>query len=577
MPAINTQQRLREIITIVRQYKLITNFYHQTNPQDVRTALEKLGPTFIKAGQLLSTRPDLVSPAYIKELQKLQDDVPPEDFASVKQSVQTALGQKIEEAFATFDQQPFASASIGQTYHAQLHDGTRVVVKVQHRNVPEIVRTDLSLFDKAIRLINVMPTGKSAINIGRAYQELRASLLNEIDTTIEIKNGLEFYRLNNDDGTIRVPKVYQQYSGPGVLVNQAMPGKSIKHLVSQPLSKDEAIRHQQQEDRHYVAQELVRNFIKQVFDDHYFHADPHPGNLLFYRLPANQRPTLEVDHQWSKQVLGSSLSAQTAKELPPFRVVYLDFGMMGRLTPNLADGIAQIVLALNSKDDQAIGTAILAVCNRVGPVDEPRFFRELGAFIRPYFNEGLGEIDFADLLFHIIHLCETNNLQVKSEVTLLVKAFGMLENTVAKLDPQISMMEVARPFAKKYFLKNFDLRNLIDEQLLTLIRGVKTTGQLPMKLSHLMQTISDGQVQVNFKYQNERKVLKYLEKIIDRLMVVIILASVILGSSILVKGSDDHSSINHIGMIGYLVSILVIIILLINSLVERWRHRKHQK
>lgn len=236
MTATSSQQRLREIISIIRQYKLITNFYHQTNPAAVREALEKLGPTFIKAGQLLSTRPDLVSPAYIKELQKLQDDIPPEDFAPVKKSIETALGCPMKEVFASFDDQPFASASIGQTYHARLHNGDQVVVKVQHQNVQEVVRTDLSLFDRAIHFLNVMSTGKSAINIAHSYQELRASLLNEIDTEIEIKNGTEFYRLNDNDGIIQVPKVYREYSAQGLLVNQAMPGTSIKNYLKQPVA-----------------------------------------------------------------------------------------------------------------------------------------------------------------------------------------------------------------------------------------------------------------------------------------------------------------------------------------------------
>ncbi len=353
-----------------------------------------------------------------------------------------------------------------------------------------------------------------------------------------------------------------------------MPGTSIKHYLKQPLASDKATRQQQLAERHYLAQELVRNFIKQVFTDHYFHADPHPGNLLFYRLPSEEAPAEQVTHQWSKQVLGTQVNASTTKELPPYRLVYLDFGMMGRLTPNLADGIARIVLALNTKDEQSIGSAILAVCNRVGPVDEPQFYRQLGSFIAPYFNEGLGEIDFATLLFQIIGLCENNNLQVKSEVTLLVKAFGMLENTVAKLDPQLSMMEVARPFAKKYFLEKLDLHNVIDEQLLTILNGLKTTSKLPMQVDHLLDAITKGQVQVNLRYQHERKVLKYLEKIVNRLLIVIILAAVILGSSILVEGSGPHSFANHIGMSGYLIALLVIFLLIISSIVEYWRHRR---
>lgn len=568
--------RLNEIIKIVRKHKMISNFYHQTHPLDFRHGLEELGPTFIKAGQMMSTRPDLVSPAFIKELQRLQDHVPADSFPVIKKSIENSLGCPITKAFKSFDQKPFASASIGQTYHAQLLDGTAVVVKVQHPHVQDLVKTDLALFDQALKILNVVPFGKMVIDPQRVYQELSTSLLNEIDTTREIKNGIEFYRLNNNDDIIKVPRVYEKQSAQGLLVNQAMAGTSIKHLIKQPLSKEAAVKKKQIQERHYIARALIRNFIKQVFVDHYFHADPHPGNLLFYRLqpddPEYQRQS--SDHQWSGHVKNVHLSASQMHQLPPYRLVYLDFGMMGRLTPNLADGIADIVLALNSKDSHFIGESILAVCNQTGEVDRNQFYNDLDSFIRPYFSAGLGEIDFSTFTFQIIHLCEKNHLQMKSEVTLLINAFGLLESTVAELDPSLSMMDVARPFARQLIRHRFNWRNTIDEELITLFRGIKASSNLPIKINELIDSISTGQARIKFQYQHESRVLRALERIVNRLMIVIILAAIILGSSILVEGSANHPNINRLGVVGYSFAIIVIIILVINELINRWRHRR---
>ncbi|WP_283583731.1 ABC1 kinase family protein [Limosilactobacillus difficilis] len=574
--SIDRSKRLKEIIRIVRRYQLVSNFYHQTNPQAVRQALEELGPTFIKAGQMLSTRPDLVSPAYIKELQNLQDHVQIDDFQTVQQSVQDALHKPLKDVFQSFASQPFASASIGQTHHAILYDGTEVVVKVQHPHVQELVKTDLALFDQALKILKIVPTGKMAINPERVYHQLKTSLLNEIDTEKEIRNGIEFYRLNNGDDIIQAPKVYAKESAQGLLVNQAMPGKSIKHLIHTPLSQTPEQREQQINERRYLAQVLIRNFIKQVFVDHYFHADPHPGNIMFYRLqnPESAGPNSSTNKSWSAQWGKTDLTVEQTQPLPPFRLVYLDFGMMGRLTANLADGIADVVIALNSKDSHFIGQAILAICNQTGTVDQVQFENSLAAFLRPYFSAGLGDIDFTKLTFEIINLCEQNHLQMKPEVTLLIKAFALLESTVAALDPNISMMDVARPFARRLMIKRFNWREMMDEQLTTLSRGIKAGSQLPLKVNELLDNISKGQARINLHYQNENRVLQALDRIINRLLIAIILAATILGSSILVEGSVNHPAINQLGVAGYCIAIAVIIVLVLTDLFNHWRHRQ---
>ena len=268
--------RLLHIIRIMRNYNMLHNFVHQTHPAEFREALEELGPTFIKAGQLLSTRPDLISPEYIQELRKLQDNVQVDDFQTVAATFKKQTGKSIADTFASFDQKPFASASIGQTHHATLKDGTEVVVKIQHPAVEELVRTDLALFRKALSILKFVPDIE-VIDVNETLDEIRTALLNEINTQVEIQNGIEFYKLNNDDGIIRVPKVYQQYSTSKILVNEAMPGKSIKYLIQQTAEPETQAAKELTATKKYVAKALVQNFIKQVFVDNFFHADPHPG------------------------------------------------------------------------------------------------------------------------------------------------------------------------------------------------------------------------------------------------------------------------------------------------------------
>ncbi len=569
MPNITSKEkrdRLLFIIKVLRQHEVLRNFLKQKDPKEVRLALEKLGPTFIKAGQLLSTRPDLISPAFIKEFRKLQDNVQIDPFTTVKKTLEAEYNCPLTDIFLQFDERPFASGSIGQTHHALLHDHTPVVVKVQHPNVSELVETDLSLFKEALRILKFVPD-LSVIDPKEIFTEIQTSLLTEIDTQIELKNGLEFYRLNNNDGIIRVPKVYPKYSASKILVNQAMPGQSIKKLTATKATKaDKPL-------RTILAKTLVKNFIKQVFVDNYFHADPHPGNILFYQLQLDdpEYNELQPTHQFKKQLKNTSIEATSATTLPPYRLVYLDFGMMGRLTKNLADGIAQIVIALNTKDTRQIGKAVLAVCNRTGPVDEEDFYNELGVFLTPYLNLGLGQIDLASLLFSIVNLCRQNNLQLKSEVTLLIKAFASLEGIVATLDPELSLMEVARPFAREYFKKQFNVKKSLEELGFELYQASKIAPKIPLKFEQLLDVLTQGQGKIAFKLKDQDKLLDRLEKIVNRVILAIILAALIMSSSLLVQGSAAHSASYNIGVLGYLLAAIVVIILIISELHRHFK------
>ena len=569
--------RLLEIVRVMRNHNVITNFINQRNPREVRLAFQELGPTFIKAGQLLSTRPDLISPAFIAEMRQLQDNVEVDDFASVKATFEEQTGKKLSEVFSFFDETPFASASIGQTHRASLKDGTKVVVKIQHPEVARLIATDLALFRLALRMTKFTPD-IGAINPREIFNEIRTSLLNEINTEIEIANGQEFYHYNNNDGIIRVPKVYKQYSAQKVLVNSSMPGKSIKNYLAQPISKDLAVAESQKAERKYLAQVLVNNFLKQVFEDNFFHADPHPGNILFYRLKEGDPNYQEnqAKEAFSYEFHGNKVVWAKRQPLPPYRLVYLDFGMMGRLTPSMIDGIAQIVLALNTKDIRQIGQAILAVCNQTGPVDSEDFYEELGLFLTPFMNMGLDQIDFPAMLYSVIGLCRKNNLQMKAEVTLLVKAFGSLEGLVSQLDPDLSMMDVARPLGKAYLKRKFNLKTSLEDLSFDTLQSLKATSQLPTKASKFFDVVSSGQTRFSVRYKGQDKLLDRIDHLANRIIIALVLAAIILASSLLVEGSANHPAIYNLGVTGYIVAIVLVALLVLDDLHKRFKKRKRK-
>lgn len=569
--------RLLEIVRVMRNHNVITNFINQRNPREVRLAFQELGPTFIKAGQLLSTRPDLISPAFIAEMRQLQDNVEVDDFASVKATFEEQTGKKLSEVFSFFDETPFASASIGQTHRAILKDGTKVVVKIQHPEVARLIATDLALFRLALRMTKFTPD-IGAINPREIFNEIRTSLLNEINTEIEVENGQEFYHYNNNDGIIRVPKVYKQYSAQKVLVNSSMPGKSIKNYLAQPISKDLAVAESQKAERKYLAQVLVNNFLKQVFEDNFFHADPHPGNILFYRLKEGDPNYQEnqAKEAFSYEFHGNKVVWAKRQPLPPYRLVYLDFGMMGRLTPSMIDGIAQIVLALNTKDIRQIGQAILAVCNQTGPVDSEDFYEELGLFLTPFMNMGLDQIDFPAMLYSVIGLCRKNNLQMKAEVTLLVKAFGSLEGLVSQLDPDLSMMDVARPLGKAYLKRKFNLKTSLEDLSFDTLQSLKATSQLPTKASKFFDVVSSGQTRFSVRYKGQDKLLDRIDHLANRIIIALVLAAIILASSLLVEGSANHPAIYNLGVTGYIVAIVLVALLILDDLHKRFKKRKRK-
>ncbi|MBG8252463.1 AarF/ABC1/UbiB kinase family protein [Enterococcus faecium] len=580
MAQTNPRSRLAEIIRVFINYNVVPNFVQQNNPEQVKKAFEELGPTFIKIGQMLSVREDLLSSAFTQTFKTLQDSVPSDTFSTVKKTIETELSLSLSDIFDDFSKSPFASASMGQAHRAKLKNGDAVVVKIQHPNIAEEIRLDLQLFERAIPLIKYIPE-TSVVDLKGVLQEVKRSLINEMDFLKESQNGEQFYQKNNGWKEIRSPKIYDAFCSKKVIVMEEMSGKNLNHLMNAENKTETFITGiQNKQLKQEVAKLLVENFMKQVFDDGFFHADPHPGNLLFHVLTKEEQTqaSRKTETVHEKEFGSFAFRASTSAEDPvaPYTINYIDFGMMGHLSAGLRQKLTQAVLALYTKDAYRIEKAVLRLCQQEGSFDESRFHQELTSFLEQYYDSPIDEINLQEVFTHVVTICHQNNLQFDRDITLLLKAFGTLEGVIRVLDPEVSLMEVASPFAQHYFLTHLDVEDTLKQSGLDLLEGMKAAPKIPQQLHHLLEMWTSGQGKVNLELKKQDKLLSRIESMINRLVFGMILAALIVGSSLLVQAApvENAEVVSLLGIFTYAIAAFVIIFLAIDALIQMYKKRK---
>lgn len=580
MAQTNPRSRLAEIIRVFINYNVVPNFVQQKNPEQVKKAFEELGPTFIKIGQMLSVREDLLSSAFTQTFKTLQDSVPSDTFSTVKKTIETELSLSLSDIFDDFSKSPFASASMGQAHRAKLKNGDAVVVKIQHPNIAEEIRLDLQLFERAIPLIKYIPE-TSVVDLKGVLQEVKRSLINEMDFLKESQNGEQFYQKNNGWKEIRSPKIYDAFCSKKVIVMEEMSGKNLNHLMNAENKTETFITGiQNKQLKQEVAKLLVENFMKQVFDDGFFHADPHPGNLLFHVLTKEEQTqaSRKTETVHEKEFGSFAFRASTSAEDPvaPYTINYIDFGMMGHLSAGLRQKLTQAVLALYTKDAYRIEKAVLRLCQQEGSFDESRFHQELTSFLEQYYDSPIDEINLQEVFTHVVTICHQNNLQFDRDITLLLKAFGTLEGVIRVLDPEVSLMEVASPFAQHYFLTHLDVEDTLKQSGLDLLEGMKAAPKIPQQLHHLLEMWTSGQGKVNLELKKQDKLLSRIESMINRLVFGMILAALIVGSSLLVQAApvENAEVVSLLGIFTYAIAAFVIIFFAIDALIQMYKKRK---
>ena len=459
--------------------------------EHVRLALEELGPAFIKFGQILSTRPDLIPPDYIAELSLLQDQVPSVDWDAIKSRIEAELGDSIEDLFAAFEQRPLAAASLAQVHAATLPDGQAVVVKVQRPHIGQTIDLDLDiLYDLARLLRDRTPLG-DVYNFIEIAEDFAATLRAEMDYRREGRNAERFRTNFSAESYLHVPRVYWEYSTRRVLTMERLSGVKIDDIEA----LDEA-----GYDRHQVALHAARAIIKEILEDGFFHADPHPGNFVI--MPG--------------EVIG-----------------VMDFGIVGHLEERDRADLTRLYMLGVRMDAAGIMEQLIQMGVADHRLNRTGLQRDLRRLLLKYAGLPLKEISAREVIKEIMPIAFRYHLRLPSDLWLLGKTLAMMEGMGLKLDPDFDIFAVSEPYVKR-FIRQMWLPSTWGPSLL---RGVNDwsdlLNNLPRQTAHILKRAEAGELGLHIKLTDLEKTTNRLDGIVNRLIFSILVAALIIALAML--------------------------------------------
>lgn len=468
-----------------------------TTEERLRLTIEDLGPTYIKFGQILADRPDVVSERFRSELKKLQSRALPFDDQLAKNLIEDELGAPIEKVFATFDEACMASASIGQVYGATLLDGSAVIVKIRRPKIEQKIQLDLYLMRfLAAKLAKNYPE-MAAINIVGVVDEFGESILRELDYNNEAANIIRFQQMFNNDLTVYIPKVYMEHTTRRLLVMERVTGIT---------PDDPMVLKASGLDTQQIALNGANALLTMILRHGFFHADPHAGNIFI--MPNNV-------------------------------IAFIDFGMVGVLTPRDMDFLANISLGFVKRDATIIADSLITLCN-------VRFFKKRDELIfslqqitAQYSHVPIDKLDYAGMIQQCINLITKFSLQIPSGIFMLVKSLATIQKVAEKLDPDIPFTPLITPYAKDVIMHRFSPRKLAGELYQTLKNYASLAVNLPNDISEILYKLKQGEIRHNIRFENSEMLQKAVRNVGFRMAYAIILVGLFIGSVLLINTRSD--------------------------------------
>ncbi|RAX48651.1 AarF/ABC1/UbiB kinase family protein [Arthrobacter sp. AQ5-05] len=468
-----------------------------SNPDRLVLALEELGPAFIKLGQVLSTRPDLLPPNYLAALSRLQDGTLPVPSNIIRSLITQELGASPEEVFADFSDAPLASASIGQAHAATLHNGTAVVVKVRRPGVVSQVQEDLEILQNLAHQASRNWSAVADYNVESIAAAFAATLRAELDYLKEGQNAERFANNFAGDASIHIPKVFWETTTSRVLTIERIHGLKID---------DAKIRAMPVAARDQLAEQATRAIAQMIFDDGFFHADPHPGNLFVE----------------STGCIG-----------------LIDFGMVGELSERLRDQLGKLLLAFSRNDADRISRCLIQLSINTNTTNRERLVQDIGHFMRQYQGKLLGEVQLSSLVTELLAILRTHRLQLPSEMAMLAKMILMTEGMGVRLNPEFNLGEVLKPYAGRLALERLNPRRLPGMLKQWGLDAADLGADLPELLERVLRNLDDGP-EVRLRSDDLLPLLARAERIGNRLVAGMILAAFIRGIGDLTTADRDR-------------------------------------
>jgi ubiquinone biosynthesis protein len=480
----------------------------------MRLAMEELGPTFIKLGQLLSTRPDIIPLEYINELKKLQDRVPAVSTPEIKKHLEAELGESADKLFNKFDPEPLASASISQVHRGVLKSGEQVVFKIRRPGIQRVVDTDVDILMGLAYLVeNHLPGGDMYDPLG-LVKEFRRTINRELDFSREGRTIDRFSANFEEDETIRIPRVYWEFTSRKVLTLEYLAGIKISHLPELT---------QAGYDLKEIARRGADSFLKQVFEHGFFHADPHPGNL--YVLPDNV-------------------------------ICIFDFGMVGRLDEDLKLQLTELLLSILRRDVDHIISQLLYSGELHDEANLKNLKRDLAEFIDDYYDLLLQDIKVGKMLIDFIEILTEYQIKFPSNLMLLARALIAIEGLGRQLDPTFNMIEQVRPFTEQIVRDRFSPANLSKDLSRTLQSYHSLGKSMPKNIKEFINRVNRNKFKIDLEHRGLERLITDLDKSTNRISFSLVIAALVIGSSLIMQ--TDKGPILFwfplLGLLGYSIA-----------------------
>jgi ubiquinone biosynthesis protein len=480
-------------------------------PVQVRLAIEELGPTFVKLGQILAGRADLFGPEFIAEFEKLHSHVPAVPLDSLRPQLREDLGGEPEDVFARFDPEPLAAASIAQVHRAQLKDGTEVVVKIRRPGITDTIEADLRLLGRIAAVAEAEIPNLKPYRPQQLVRELARSLKRELDLASECRNAERIAANLAPLPWIVVPKVHWQHTTERVNVQDFVGGVAGNDLAGLDLNGF---------DRNLLAQRGSQAVLKMIVQDGFFHADPHPGNVFY--LEGN-------------------------------RIAFIDFGMVGRLSQRRREELLNLLLGLVERNPQTVADVLLDWTGDEHGVNLAVLETEIEAFVDQYHGTPLAQLNLGQMLADVTTILREHHLGLPSDMALLIKAFITLEGMGRGLDPEFHMTTEALPLLRQVVRARYQPKVVANRAWQTLRRTLAVAEQLPHDVSRLLRNARRGRMHVGIELAHLKRVGDQIDRAANRLTMALVIAALIIGSSIVmtVKGGPTLFGLPAFGFIGF--------------------------
>ena len=490
--SLSGKERLFEIIDVIKNHNVLDGL----TPIKLRETLEDLGPTFIKVGQILSNRPDLLPPEYIDELSKLRSEVNPMSYQEVLDILNKEYDRKLFQIFLSIERKELGSASIAQVHKAVLKNGMEVVLKVQRSNIKELMTTDIRLLKKALKVLHVQSIMKNIVSLDDVLDELLSTTLEEMDFLIEADHISEFYLENKDIKFIRVPRVYKKLTTERVLVMEYISGipiYDVKTLQSNGYDLDE------------IGSKLADHYIHQAIDIGYFHADPHPDNII----------------------------------ITDGKIGYIDFGMMGRLSNRNKELLKKCIVAIFNNDIREVERILLILSDTTKKINHSKLCSDIELILDKNKMVGISEINIAKFSNDMMKLLANHGIKLPKDITMLVRGIVVLEGTLELISPNINLMQVFENRVKGTSMKELFNKEVLEKEAFHTVQSISSLNRLPADLHRFFSETSRGETKVNIEVTDMDEHINKLEKMVHRIVVAFLDVAFILGAAWMVSNGID--------------------------------------